>query len=156
MSDVARRDNVILTLRVIVGVMAIGVVVFGAVVIFVLRPQPRPSEVLLVSLGAFAVAEIVAWVVVGRLARRRVSRQLAAVPPAEGETILLKAFFNLTVVGAAMCEALCFFALIVHLLTGAGLALIAAVAGLAAALAQMPSAARFEHFADGIRGRRPI
>ena len=145
------------TLSIVFYAMIAGVVIFGAVAVFVLRPEPgdRDPTVFLTMLSVVALNLAVAWVVVGRVQRRGLRARLAQAPRDEAPTVIDRGFFSTKLVGGAIGEAFCFFALVVYVLTAAPMALVAAAVGLLALLAQVPSANRFHRFAQEIKGHRP-
>jgi uncharacterized membrane protein YidH (DUF202 family) len=145
------------TLRAVFGAMIAGVVIFGAVVFFALRPEPGEGDtsVLLASLAVLAVALTMAWVVVGRILRQSLRHRMAEARHDEAAAVLHRGFFSVSLVGGAMGEAYCFFAIAVYMLTASPLALLAAGLGLAALAVQLPTADRCHRFAEEIKGNRP-
>lgn len=145
------------TLRILFFALITGVLVFAGVVVLVLRPEPGAGEpgYLLTSLVVVGAAMIVAWVVVGRLLRRSLKGRVGAASPEEQPALLQSGFFNISLVGGAMAEGLCFFSLVVYMVGGAATALFGAGLGLAALMAQIPTADRFHRFSEEIRGHRP-
>ncbi len=153
-AEVART---LFTLRLVFGAMIVGVVLFGAVVLLVLRPEPAAGDttVLLGSLAVLGASLIVAWVVVNLVLRQGLRTRLAELPHDEAPAVMHRGFFTISLAGGAMGEAYCFFAMVVYMLTASPLALLAAAVGLLALLAQMPTADRFHHFFEELHGHRP-
>ena len=149
--------RILLTLRLVFGALLFGVVIFAAIVFFVLRPTPGDgdSTVFVAALGLVAPAMIVAWALVTRAFRGTLRRQLDGMPEEEATPILHRGFFSASVIGYALGEAYCFFALVVYMVTAAPIALAGAGVGIVALLAQLPTADRFQRFAEEVRGQRP-
>ena len=145
------------TLRILFMALTTGVVVFGAFVIFVLEPQPRDgdSTPLLTVVAVAAVALVVAWLVVTRLLRGGLRARVAEATNDEAAALLPRGFFNVSLIGAAMAEAFSFLALVVYMITASQPALLAAGLGLLALVLQMPSADRFQRFAEEMHGHSP-
>ena len=95
--------------------------------VFVLRPEPGDgdSDVLLLSLAVLAPVLVGAGGLVGRIRRQRLRAGLAEANHDEAAAVLHRGFFSISLVGAAMVEAYCFFGLVVHLMTASPLALVA-------------------------------
>ena len=131
--------------------------VFGAVVVFVLEPLPGDGDPTLL-LGVVAVAAVVlvvAWLVVTRLLRGGLRARIAEATQDEAAALLHRGFFSVSLIGGALAEAFSFLALVVYLITAAQPALLAAGLGLLALVAQVPSADRFQRFAEETHGHRP-
>ena len=147
----------LLTLRILFSALIAGVVTFAAVLVFVLQPEPGDGDpgVFLAALFLLAVALVVAWFVVGGLLRRGVTARVAEVSHDEAPGVVHRGFFSCSLVGGAMAEAYCLFALVVYMVTASQPALYAAAAGLLALVVQLPSADRFQRFAEEVHGHRP-
>ncbi len=116
-------------LRIIVAALLFGAVSPAAVAVFLVQEgtfprSPELARFLMAALAALAVGATVAY----HLVRQSFLRKLRARGEA-GETPLaklLKSFETLTLVGAALAEGCCLFALVIYLLTGLPVALVAA------------------------------
>jgi len=146
-------------LRLIIPAMAMGVIIFAAIVIFLITggsmsTDPEPANLLLLVLAAFAVTELAAYVVVrkvvaGNLRRRWLGRAVEDVPSEE----LVKWFQTLTLVGAALAEGLSLFGLVILLITGNWLAIAAPAIGLLLIARNFPTRDKFNRFAGSITGQ---
>ncbi|MBU0617697.1 MAG: hypothetical protein KKI02_08260 [Planctomycetes bacterium] len=146
-------------LRLIIPAMAMGVILFAAIVIFLITggsmsTNPELANVLLFTLVALAVMELAAYVVVrkvitGNLRRRWLGHAVEDVPPEE----LLKWFQTLTLVGAAMAEGLSLFGLVILLVTGNWLAIVAPAIGLLLIARHFPTRDKLNRFGGNVTGQ---
>ena len=146
-------------LRLIIPAMAMGVIIFAAIVIFLIaggrvNTDREPANLLLLVLAALAVMELAAYVVVrkviaGNLRRQWLGHAVEDVPPEE----LAKWFQTLTLVGAALAEGLSLFGLVILLITGNWLAIVAPAIGLLLIARHFPTRDKFNRFAGSITGQ---
>jgi hypothetical protein len=146
-------------LRLIIPAMAMGVILFAAIVIFLIssgsiNTDPQAANVLFLLLAAFAVIELAAYVVIrrvitGKLRRRWVDHAVEDSPP-EG---LAQAFQALSLVGPAMAEGLSLLGLVILLITGNWLAIVAPAIGLLLIAFLFPKRDKFNRFAANITGQ---
>lgn len=157
-----RRDEMpasLQNLRLIIPAMAMGMILFAAIVIFLITSgrmdtDPEPANLLLLVLAALAVAELAAYVVIrkvitGNLRRRWLGHAVEDVPPEE----LLKWFQTLTLVGAAMAEGLSLFGLVILLVTGNWPAIVAPAIGLLLIALHFPTRDKLNRFAGSVTGQ---
>ena len=147
----------LLTLRILFFALIAGVVTFGAIVVFVLKPQPREGDqtFLLVTVAVVAVALVIAKLVVDRLLCGSLQARIAEASNDEASALLHRGFFNLSLIGGALAEGFSFLALVVYMISGEQMALLAAGLGLLALVVQVPTADRFQRFAEEMHGHRP-
>lgn len=146
-------------LRLIVMAMGAGVIIFGLIVILLVARERVNTDAdlarpLLAALGALAVVEIVAYVVLrkllmGSMRRRWLGQAVEDVPAEE----LTRGFQALTLIGAALAEGLSLFGLVVVLVTGTWPAIVATVAGLLALALAMPTRDKLNRFAANVTGQ---
>jgi len=146
-------------LRLIIPAMAMGVIVFAAIVVFLItsggmNTDPEPANLLLLVLAALAVMELAAYVVIrkvmmGNLRRRWVGRPVEDVPPEE----LARGFQTLTLVGAALAEGFSLFGLVILLVTGNWLAIAASAIGLLLIALHFPTRDKLSRFAGNVTGQ---
>jgi hypothetical protein len=146
-------------LRLIVPAMALGVVIFAAIVIYLITvggmsTTPDLANLLLATLAALAVILLVTYVIVRKLVTEWLRRSQAdpgsgAVAPAA----VARGFFTTTLIGAAMAEGLSLFGIVILLVTGNWLALVAPAVGLLLILLQVPTRDRFNRFASSVTGQ---
>ena len=136
-------------LRIIVAALLFGVVSFAAVAMFLVQSgsfptSPDLARVLMATLAALAVGATVAYRLVRQsfLGKLRARGGTGERPLAE----LLQPFQTLTLVGAALAEGCCLFALVIYLLTGLPVALVAAAVGVFALALFFPRRQRFQAF----------
>ncbi len=146
-------------LRLIIPAMALGVIIFAAIVIFLvaggrMNTHPTLENPLLLALVALAVMEVVAYIVIrkvitGNLRRRWLGHAAEDVPPDE----LAKWFQTLTLVGAALAEAPSLFGLVILLITGNWLAIAAPAIGLLLIALHFPTRDKLNRFAGNVTGQ---
>lgn len=128
-------EQVVNTLRAIIGALMMGLIVFLVIVLAVMRPE-REDELLFtyVALGAGVVALIASPAVQRSIineGRRQVAKEIEQPGRPEGAsdetTALLGIFQTKRIAGAALIEGAAFFALICYMLEGHPLAIAAAV-----------------------------
>jgi hypothetical protein len=146
-------------LRLMIPAMAMGVIIFAAIVIFLvagwrMNTDPTLENPLLLALAALAVMEIVVYVVMrkvitGNLRRRWLGHAAEDVPADE----LAKCFQTLTLVGAALAEGLSLFGIVTLLITGNWLAIAAPAVGLLLIALHFPTRDKFNRFAGNATGQ---
>ncbi len=142
-------------LRIVVAALLLGAVSFAAVAVFLVQSQtrptsPEPARALMAALAALAVGATVAY----RLVRRGLLGQLRARGGTGGSQIeeLLEPFATLILVGAALTEGWCLFALVIYLVTGLPVALVAAAVGVFILALFFPGRRRFQAFREAAGG----
>jgi hypothetical protein len=146
-------------LRLIIPAMAMGVILFAAVVVFLvtsgsITADAALANVLLLALTALAAAELVGYLIArkaltGRLRQQWLGHAAEDVPPHE----LARAFQALTLIGAAMAEGLSLFGLVIVLVTGSWPAIVAPAIGLLLIALLFPTPDKFSRFAGSITGQ---
>jgi hypothetical protein len=146
-------------LRLIIPAMALGVIFFAAIVIFLITggrmsTKPELAHVMRFTLVALAALELAAYVVIrkvvtGKLRQKWSGRAVHDAPPEE----LAQAFLVLSLAGAAMAEGLSLYGLVILLLTGDWLAIMAPAIGLLLIVLHFPSRDKFNRFAGTVTGQ---
>lgn len=152
-------DQAVRMLRIVVTAMVLGVIGFGAVVVWLVaggtvRANPEIADVLLLVLVGLAVAEVPAYLAVrtamiGNLRRSRGDQAPEEVPI----EALAKVYSTVTLIGSALAEALSLFGLVILLVSGTWWALAAPLAGVALIAMQLPSQYKFGCFVSNTTGR---
>lgn len=147
------------SMRVVVSAMAVGVIMFAAIVVFLIASgrmtgDPTLQNPLLLALLAVAVMEIVAYVVVRKLItdklRRRWLSQETEELPADDPA---KSYQAITLIGAAMAEGWSLFGLVVLLITGNWLAIAAPAIGVVLIALHFPTRDKCNRFAGNVTGQ---
>ena len=146
-------------LRLIILAMTMGVIVFAAIVIYLITfggmsTRPDLANVLLAALVAQAALEIVLYFVARKLIndwlRQRQSGQAGdSVAPSD----LVRAFFTISLIVAGLAEGLSLFGLVILMLTGNWLAIVAPAIGLLLIALRFPSNDKFNRFAASVTGQ---
>ncbi len=160
MNQQPNPDRVILQLRVILGAMTSGIVGISLVAVLVVRNQPPPSNeqlttILLAVMCGLALTEIPVYVLVRTTRVSGLRTSLTSKPDAERLTALCREYSTLTIIAAAMAEAVGLLGGLAHLLTAHTLALLGPVASLAVFFALFPSKQRLRNLAVSILGLTP-
>ena len=134
--------------------LVVGIVTFAGVVLFLRissdrELDPAVGQLLLITLGVLAFAELPVYVLVRKqlLARARSMKTEALGLLLQGLTP--QPLFSLTIVGAAMAEGLGLLGVLAVLLGAPLYALVAPALAVALILAQIPTRGRLEHAVRG-------
>lgn len=158
-------DQTLLTLRVIIGALAAGVVAFGAVSIFIVTTGPRGDNslapILLGTLAAIALGLATAYPLLARvkmaqLQRRHGADSFEGGPSGEIAPAILREYAVLTILRGAFIEGPTLFALVIYFVTASPWALAAAALGLFLLLSMIPTRERLLAFVGRVRGRPVI
>ena len=147
------------TIRLIIAALALGMIAFGAMVVFmitggVLSTDPALANILLLALLGLAFAEAAAYVVLRAVFLKRVREEwTGAVADETSVPGVLGAFVTLSLIGAAMAEGIGLFGTVILMLTGAWLAIIAPAAALIVIAFLFPTHGKFTSFASNVTGR---
>lgn len=153
-------NRVLTPLRLIIAAMAIGVITFGGIAIFLVHGGAVETDsqlvpVLLPVLGVIGIGAIVAYLGFSRIMRARLRHASEDASSDEIDTGRCAGAFNtLTIAGGALAEGASFFGIVAYLLTGNGLTLIVPGLGLLAMAVLFPSRERFQRFVADITQRR--
>ena len=149
------RQISMLALRVVIGAMAMGLIVFTAIFVGVLKPTPSPagSPVLVYApFGFFAVSAVMS-VVLRQAFLAGWRKSLAGAD--KDDPRLLQTYARATLLSGAMFEGPGFFGLIVYMVTGDMLPLVVVPLAIVALALVFPTQMAFDNFRDacGVRVR---
>lgn len=112
-------------------------------------PSPVPVETFMMALGALAIVDTIALLVVpGMMIKKGAERYRAAATDADRETVLLTTLQTVTIIKCAMVEGVGLFGAVIFLVTGAWPALIAPALATLVLLAFFPTAGKAQAFRE--------
>lgn len=139
------------TMQIIVGVLALGVLNFLAVVLFITgtsQDQPKTEPFLSYIGAAGAALVIVVSMLVPRLMGASARRSFSAEAKSTSVRPLASAYQTLLIIRCALLEGAAFFCLVAHLLERQPIALVAAGVLLLVLVANFPTASRLEAWVE--------
>ncbi len=156
----ASVDQTLLVLRIIIGALTAGLLLFTVLVVFLvgsgtMLTSPAGADAFLIALAALAAGVAVAYPIVRRMQIGALARRLRGDSSEEALPGLLESYRTLTISGAAMVEGPGLFAGTIYLLTGQRAVLVAAAAAVALLAAQWPTEEKFQRFTERVRGAAP-
>lgn len=153
-SDETAIDATLLRLRVVVGALITGVLVFSAIVVFLLHGRKLDTTdgfdgIFFLILPAFALTCVVGYSIFRKAQDRQLDRAGRGAPLER----LLRVYTTRTIVGAAMAESVALLSGIAYLLTGSDWMILGIVAALVVMTGFLPKAERIRDFVAA--GSRP-
>ena len=149
--------RMLFTLRAILVALIWGVVSFLVLVVFVIEPtrDANAEKIFLATLAALISVELIAYVVVRRVWTGWLRRRFGDSQVEDDEPLIIKGFWTLAFIGAAMTEGASLFAVVIHMICASRPALFVAGAGILLLLIQLPTLGRYRGFVERISGKRP-
>ena len=158
MKSGAEIDKGLLQLRIIIGAMMGGIVIFGVAATAMgmnAEFDPDQTKMFLLALAGLCVMELPAYFVVRRVLMGKIQSEYQQSRRSEDPSVaLLAQMTTLTIIGGAMAEGVSLFALVIVLLTGARVALIVPGLGLIVLSLLFPTRYRLSEFVANVTGRR--
>lgn len=154
-------DKEIMSLRIIIAAMMMGIVAFGAVVLAigskVAQDDAELGGMLLAVLGVLAVGELIAYAVLRMATLSSARRQFEQEPTGEdAEVRMMPAWRTLILVRSAMAEGLGLFGLVIVLVTATRTAFVAPVIALIILAAGFPTKDKLAQLTASITGQNPF
>ena len=149
-------DRVLRPLQFVIASMIVGILAFGLVAVIaggIRSAGPPVAPVLLPALGAVALAEIPAYILVRQGIVERLRRRLDQSAADLTAYMFVGPFTTLTIIGGALAEGPSLFGIVVYWVTGDGLALVVPLVGVLVLARLYPTRGRLCTFLSRISGR---
>lgn len=151
-------DKQINALRLIIGAMAAGLIVFGTVTLAIGERMSDPglAKLLLPVLAVLGTSEFIAYGVLRMATLNALRKDILSLAPAEVEIRALGTFCTLTLIRSAMAESFGLFGIVIVMVTGIKLVFAAPLLSLILLALGFPSRQKISDFIDTLTGRNPF
>lgn len=155
MIEIRQLPKELLTLRILIGMMAMGVVVFAVVAAFLAPIDDSPSMREIANLLAFILIALVvaltsAYVVIRAAMLKQLRAKLGGLTADARLSPVALTYFQLTLIAGAMAESVGLFGVVIILLAGQGIVWIAPLLALLVLGALFPRLDAFRSFAENV------